>query len=66
MRPNAHVQAQLDALTAAWWQGYDDGYHAPALPLPGFYVKPYSQFTAYERGYVFGVEMRTHEMDKLP
>lgn len=65
MKNNAHVQAQLDELTRSWWRGYEDGYYAPPAPLPAFYSKPYTQFTAYERGYVFGLELKTHEMDRI-
>lgn len=66
MQATAHVQSQLSDLTRDWWRGYDEGYYAPPGPLPSFYSKAYSLFTAYERGYVFGREMKAHERDRLP
>lgn len=62
---NAHVQTQLDELTKTWWAGYNDGYYAPPVPLPAFYGKPYTQFTAYERGHAFGRELKAHETDRI-
>lgn len=65
MKPNASVQATLDELNRSWWAGYNDGYYAPVLTQPEWYKKPYRLFTAYERGYAFGVQLREHESDRI-
>jgi hypothetical protein len=63
MIENAYVQAERKRQMQQWWDGMDEGYRNATQPLPEWYSKPYIQFTARERGYVFGRELRLHEGD---
>jgi hypothetical protein len=62
-KPNANVQQVLDDLAAKRDAGELDGYSADANILPEFFNKPYLNLTAYQRGYVYGRELRIRELE---
>ena len=48
----------------AFDDGVDAGMQYPGYPLPDFYRKPYHLFTPYQRGFVFGTNLKEYLEDK--
>jgi hypothetical protein len=60
---NANVQGILADLAAKRNAGELDGYSADPNILPEFFSKSYINLTAYQRGYVYGRELRIRELE---
>lgn len=61
MRPNAHVQAQLDAQRDTWDKGAVAGYEAKSRDYPDWIVKLFRTTPVDKRGYLLGVLLRERE-----
>lgn len=64
MKPNHHVQSELDRQAREWEEGEAEGYAADPNILPAFFSKPYSQLYGRQRAYIFGRELRLQELAK--
>jgi hypothetical protein len=61
VKPNAHVQAELDRLRDEWDRGAVDGYEADPNRTPAWFTLGYHLLYAYQRGYLWGRELRIRE-----
>ena len=62
MKENLAIQTERKRLADEYWAGMDEGYDANPNTLPEFFWKPYVNFTARQRGYAFGRELRIQEI----
>jgi hypothetical protein len=62
LKPNAHVQQEIARLKAEYESGIDEGYSANPNELPDFFLQPYTQLHARQRGYIFGRELKVQEI----
>jgi hypothetical protein len=62
-RPNANVQGILSDLAAKREAGELEGYSQDANILPAFFHKPYINLSPFERGYIYGRELRIRELE---
>jgi hypothetical protein len=62
LKPNFHVQQEIARLKAEYEAGIDEGYSASLNELPEFFLLPYTQLYARQRGYIFGRELKMQEL----
>ena len=61
---NASVLAIREKLARAYAEGEAEGYAASPNALPDFFYKPYINWTAHQRGYIFGKGLARYEWER--